>query len=161
MELQRRYCEFRFADGQPDIITGTAMRYGDTAIAEGKRERFVAGSVKLFRVVEANIQHARDQLVAVYPDGGLSFRDTPEALEVALELGDSMWAVSAKEMIADKLLRGFSVEYWPLRSRMIGGVHVIERCLVQGVALCAAPAYEQATLDRQRDNSREIMPSWW
>ena len=157
--VRRRYFELRY-DADTNVIEGTALRYGDIAtLPWGERERFEPGAFSDVATVDAilNVQHNRDQPIARTGGGGLTLTDSPSSLELRAELDpEDIDAKRAQTKVKNKILRGLSIEFMPLKDRLEGSREggytvVIEKAELRGVAVCDKPAYPQSTLREQQD----------
>lgn len=79
-ELEQRFAEFRV---EGNVITGTAIRYGDEAAFGEFRETFVPGSIDFDDVI-LNLQHQRSAPVA-RTGAGLVLTDNPQSLSIRAE----------------------------------------------------------------------------
>ena len=156
--LQTRYVELRY-EGE-NVITGTLMRYGDTAtLPWGEKERFEPGAFGDLSNVDfsLNVQHMRDQTVARTGGAGLTFTDNAVELVLRAELDpDDIDASRALSKVKKKILRGFSVEFMPLKDRLEGNrddgyTAVIEKAELRGAGIVDKPAYPQSTLRAQQE----------
>ena len=108
--VQRRFFDLRF-DEQERRVSGTVMRYGDTAtLPWGEKEKFepgafgeVAGSD-----VMLNVQHDRSLPIGRTTGGSMRLMDTGGALTVEATLPDTTIANDAFTNIRAGILRGFS-----------------------------------------------------
>ena len=141
-EAMRRFVELR-ADGERRV-SGVAVAYGD--VSPQWQERFTPGSIELEPVLNLNVQHDRGRPVAGYPDGGLRFTDSPEAMEVSAELADTSEGRDAWTNVRGRILRGFSLEFVALEERLEGALRVIERAALVGIALVDRPSYPASTV---------------
>ena len=112
----------------PGTLYGTVVRYGDQAlIKERLWESFVPGSFEGLdsEDVYARYFHDRTQPLGLvrppgYKGGGgiLRLEDTPEELRAELILPDTMRGRDVAAEVDAGILRGWSVEFSPLRSQM-------------------------------------------
>ena len=118
--VEYRYVELRY-EGD-NVITGTLLRYDDTAVfPDGSKERFVPGCFGDLANADVllHVQHERSELIARTNGGGLTVADTPAALSIRAELDmEDPDAMRAMRKVKKGLLRGLSVEFVPLKSRM-------------------------------------------
>ena len=150
-------------------LSGPAIRYGD--VSPSHREAFAPGSIALDdRTRWLDLDHigirAGDgrtpNVIAWTGGGGLELRDTPEALTVRAELAAIPSADKALAGVASGKYRGFSVEFRPVQTRKEGGIRVIERADMIGLALVGEPSYTQSRVEiRQRSGRtmRSLVPS--
>ena len=144
--------EFRFfelrADPEKRELSGTAMRYGDTANLGPFRERFEPGAFGDLGSADVllNAQHQRGVPLARTGGGGLEVRDTPEALEIVATLPETRAADDVLALVRGKVLRGLSVEFRALQERMVAGVRVIQKATLRAISVVDSPAYPGATV---------------
>ena len=127
-------------------LTGAAMVYGD--VSPDFRERFVPGAFGDVRTVDVNLQHD-PSLVAVR---GAVLTDGPRELRVRAELPAGSAALS---LVKRGALNGFSIEFHAKAERREGGVRVVERADLTGLALVDRGAYPAAKVEiRKRSGKR-------
>ena len=124
--------EFRIAGR---TLSGVAMRYGD--VSPDFRERFVPGAFGAVSTIAVNLQH--DAAITVAPDALLT--DSARELRVRAELPEGSAALA---LVRRGALNGFSVEFHSRAERREGGVRVIERATLTGLALVDQGAYPQS-----------------
>lgn len=146
-----RFAAFEFrADpmGSPGILAGVAMPYGTVAdLGGGLRERFEPGAFgpDVARAdVLANWQHARESPLGRTDGGGLTLTDGPDALRAQLILPATAAGRDVAELASKRVLRGFSVEFRAAADRFEGGVRVVMRAVLSGLAVVDRPAYSEA-----------------
>ena len=147
MTNEFRYCEIR-AEGR--VLEGTALAYGDLARIGSRAERFLAGAFGADvggADILMNVQHDRGRVLARTGGGGLVLTDTPTALEVRAELPETRESTDTLALVAAGVLRGLSLEFQPLAERMEGGVRVITRARLAGLAVVDKPAYPASTVE--------------
>ena len=125
---------------------GVAVRYGDEAPLPGFRERFQSGAFGDVAALDvlANVQHDRSRLLARTGGGGLTFTDEVTALRATLDLPDTRDGRDAAALLRRGVLRGFSLEFRVEGERFEGGVRVVERAALRGLALVDRPAYGES-----------------
>ena len=141
--------EFRAADSgsSPGTLYGTAMPYGTVAdLGGGLRERFMPGAFgDVARAdVLANWQHHREAPLARTGGGGLTLTDGPDALRAELVLPATAAGRDVAELASKRVLRGFSIEFRAPMDRFEGGVRVVQRAILTGLAVVDRPAYGEA-----------------
>ena len=157
--VEQRYFELRY-DGDR-TISGTAIRYGDTAkLPWGDKERFAPG---VFGEVEAadvllNVQHERARPIARTQGGGLTLVDTITELRVEAQLPDTTDGNDAISLVRNRVLRGLSVEFVPRTDRLVEGVTVIESAELRGVAIVDRPAYPKSTINARTAGGKGMEP---
>ena len=159
-DAERRFAEFRY-DAERGVIEGVAIRYGDRAhFGEGFTEEFRAGAFGQLGDVISNLQHDRARPVA-RTGAGLSLSDGADALRVAITLPDTSYAREARELVAARILRGFSVEFRASRDFFEERHRVIESAELLGVALVDRPAYPDSVIaERWRASLTVQRPTW-
>ena len=138
--METRFLECR-ADGR--AITGAALNYGDTARLRAGRETFDPhpfGDVSELDVI-ANVLHDRQRPIARTGGGGLVLTDSPERLAVRADLPNTREADDALELVRTGVLRGWSIEFNPLRESQDGDLRRIHRAALSGLGLVDRPAY--------------------
>ena len=148
------------ADGDgPGIITGVAVNYGEVSRPldmSGIRERIERGAFgQLTGPIFANLGHRRHLLLGSFPDGGLAFQDTPEALRFTLDLPPTSAGRDAAELVQRKILQAVSIEFRREKTRAEGRVLIVRRGRLFGLALVDRPAYPGAAIKEIRDRWRE------
>ena len=118
-------------------LAGPVLVYGD--VAPGHRERFEAGALAPVPGVPLNLQH--DPGLVILEAGAFELTDSPAALELRAELGESSAAV---QLVKRGALRGFSIEFRALEADEVDGVRVVRRAELLGVGLVDAPAYPRS-----------------
>ena len=148
--METRFLECR-ADGR--IVTGAALRYGDTARIPGGRETFRArafGDVAALDV-RLNVMHDRRRLIARTGGGGLLLTDSPERLAIRADLPNTRDADDALTMLKSGLLRGISIEFDPQQESQQGDLRTIERADLSGIGLVDIPAYRESIPQVRQD----------
>ena len=142
--------EYRFApmDATPGgrNVAGIAMRYGERASIDGKfAEEFRPGAFNPIGDVVLNWMHDRAKpLARTGEHGGLQLADSATELRVAATLPETTLADDAVELIRRGVFRGLSIEFRSLKESNAGGVRVIEKALLSGIAVVDRPAYSNA-----------------
>lgn len=148
--MEYRFLECR-ADGR--AITGAALNYGDIAKLPFGRETFdpgAFGDVAALDVI-ANVQHERTRPIARTGGGGLVLTDSPEKLAIRADLPKTRDADDALELVRTGVLRGWSVEFNPLRRSQEGDLRRIHRADLSGLGLVDRPAYTQSVAEVRQD----------
>ena len=139
MILERRFSEL---SQKGRTITGTAMPYGEIATGLPFPERFEPQSFSPIGDISLTVQHDRKRIIARTGGGGLELIDNPVSLEVRAKLPETRDAQDAHLMVSNGLLRGFSIEFYPLQESQEQGVRVLSSAVLTAVSLVDNPAYE-------------------
>ena len=144
-----RCCELR-AEGAGRRISGTAIRYGETAQMPFGRERFLPGAFGDLSAADVvlNFQHQRDRPIARTGGGGLELVDTAESLTIRAELpSDCTDASDCLSLVRAGVLRGLSIEFHARQESMEQQTRVIERALLVRIGVVDEPAYPGAVVE--------------
>ena len=144
----------------PTAIDTPILRYGDWqrfhAAEEGgqlKWEQWERGSLYLFASAGLRYLHNGPLIQDVNLDWSL----TEEEVRVRLDAWPkNSTAEQAQQALQRGDIKGLSIEFVPLSVRSEGRGKVIERALINGVALVTKPAYDYATLTRS-DNPGDTL----
>lgn len=136
--------EFRVAGR---TLSGRAMRYGD--VSPSFRERFVPGALRHSGRIDVNLQHDSSLVVA----RGAVLTDSPRELRVRAELPPGS---AALDLVRRGALSGFSIEFHSRAERREGGVRVVERADLTGLALVDRGAYPGATAEVRARSGRTL-----
>ena len=137
-----------------NTLTGVAVRYNE--VSPQFRERIATGAFSpLPTTIPINLQH--DENIKLVANAKLT--DTDTELRVSAELEPQSGYL---ELVKRKSLNGFSIEFIPETERMEGGIRVIERAKLTGIALVDMGAYPSArpevrcfTLPHQKEPKTE------
>ena len=128
-------------------LTGIAMPY--RIVSPDFRERFEPGAFGEVRAVDLNLQHDPGTVLA----RAATLTDGPEALRVSAELPEGAGALA---LVRRGALRGFSVEFRAKAERREGGVRVVARAVLSGLALVDRPAYPGAGAEVRARSGRTL-----
>jgi len=150
--MEHRLIEVR-ADTDGRRIVGTVVRYGDVADIGGFfREEFVPGSIEASDVT-LNAYHDPTSLLARTGGGGMTVRDTPEAMTFEADLPHTTGANDVLTLVRSGVLRGASIEMHVKRDRWLdGGEHrIIQAARMSGIAIVARAAYSDSEIAALRN----------
>lgn len=145
MKTERRFAPIEHR-GDGRVVSGTAIRYGDTAALPFGRERFEVGAFGELGTADVilNVAHDRGRPIARTGGGGLTLDDDATRLAMHAELPETREANDALANVRAGILRGLSIEFRAERERMAGNVRIIERARLTGIALVDRPAYPES-----------------
>ena len=136
-------------------LSGIAVRYGDIAGPPRLRfrERIEPGAFGNLSGVDVrlNRQHDRGRLLARTNGGGLELHDSPDALRFTVQLPDTADARDVHTLVRSGVMRGASIEYDALRERQSGGVSVVERARLSGLAIVDSGAYADSLVEARAE----------
>ena len=135
---EKRFCEIR-AEGR--TLEGDAIVYGDEADFPWGRETIEPGAFAPLGDVILNRQHDRKTPLARTGGGGLSLEDSREALRIRAELPATSSADETLSLVRGKILRGLSVEFFPVSERQKGDLRIIEKAHLVAVAVVDSGQY--------------------
>ena len=132
-------------NGGPGVISGPAVRYNDTAlITREMGERIQAGAFgDLQGDYIANYMHMREAPLA-RTGSGLEFRDSPQELFVEIVLPPTQMGLDTAALVKRGVLKGLSLEFYPIEQRWDGDILVRTRAQLAGVAVVDIPAYPKS-----------------
>lgn len=158
MEERRRIVGLEWRAGDmsgPGMLTGVAMRYGDTASLPWGRERFEPRSIVTAPDgVILNWQHDRSRPLARFPDGGLELVDGAEGLSIRAAIADTQAGRDAVALVRAGVARGLSVEFRADQERLEDGVRIVQRATLAGIAVVDDGAYDSAVVEAERARRR-------
>ena len=144
MAIEYRFAALEFRDSGA-VISGIAMPYGATTRIAGMfSESVEPGAFGSIGDVILNRMHLRTEPIARSDGGGLELDDTAERLSLRADIPE--YRQDIRDMVARRILRGFSVEMavtaedWPNPGRRI-----IRAATLHGIGLVDRPAYGEAT----------------
>lgn len=158
-KLEHRYAELAEVEGR--TLAGLALPFETEARIGSMRERFARGSVTSSGEAILNRQHQRAVPLAREPET-LSFEVTESGLLMRAVLPETREADDVLALVKARVLRGLSVEFVARQERLDGGVRVIERAEIRGLAVVDSGAYQTGLSVREHDISGVGEPvPWW
>ena len=139
------------AEAESRVVSGTALRYGNVAVLPWGRERFEAHAFQVLATADVilNRQHQR-HIPLARTGAGLVLVDSDTALSVRAELPRTRDADDVLELIGAGILRGLSIEFLALRSRIVDGVEVISRAKLGNIGIVDRPSYSDSLIAREQ-----------
>ena len=147
------YRSFEFRAVSANEVEGVLIRYGERTRIGSFEERFVAGSIGSVSTLDliANLQHNRQAPLA-RSGSGLTLTDTQTELRAKVSLPNTSHGNDARELIANGVLRGFSLEFRAVEEDWQGNLRTIKRAQVTGFGIVDRPAYAGSTIEEIRQN---------
>ena len=166
-EVAYRFCSVALEERgstpeSPKAVTGTLVRYGDTANLLGFRERMMPGSLRFSDVI-ANLMHVRARPIA-RTGAGLVLTDSPQSLEVRISPVDTRDGREAVELVRAGVLKGMSAEFRVDRNgerESPDGVREITSAELVGLALVDRPAYPDSLAQVARRYAPGPVRRWY
>jgi len=149
-----RFCEFRAMD---DGLVGTVIRYGNEARFGDFTEVFEPGALQYDDVI-VNLQHDRARPVA-RTGAGLELRDNAASLEARIVLPDTSYAREARELVAARILRGFSMEFRAVDEQWEGSRRTVRAARLLGIGIVDRPAYSDSRIARRFEMAHAPRPT--
>ena len=131
-------------------MEGIALRYGE--ISPTHRERFAPGAFDLSGGPTRwlDYRHDRTRVLAHTEGGGLSLRDTEEALILSADLPRLPLADRALEEIRSGSLSGLSIEFHVREESRDGEIRVVEKADLAGIGLVESPSYPASRIETRQ-----------
>ena len=147
--LQYRFAELRY-DGDR-TVSGVVLNYSDMAQldSKGTKERFeprAFGDLENEDII-LNFQHDRTVPIARTGGGGLQIHDDGTQVTLSATLPNTRAADDALELIKNKVMRGFSIEFMPTKQRWDKRTRVVSKAQLKNIAIVDRPAYPQSIID--------------
>ena len=122
-------------------LEGIVLKYEETSPSH--RERFLPGAFSLDPGTTRwlDYRHDRTRVLAHTEGGGLTLRDSPEALLLEAELPALPLSERALDEIASGTLSGLSIEFNSIQESRDGEIRVVEKADLAGIGLVASPSY--------------------
>ena len=154
--MESRAVEIRVQDD--GAILGTAIPFREVTELPWGRERI--DSARFSKRVMANVQHDRGRAIGVYPSGNLALEVEGGGVQFRLDPIDTREYQDTLELVRQGILSGASVEFLPVRERLLDGVRVIDLAEIRGVALVDTPAYDGATIEARGAHHRQLRETY-
>ena len=133
-------------------LSGTVMVYGERA--NTRRERFEPGSLELAPVTHLDYEHDRSRILAYSPGGGLELKDDGDAMRMTATLPPLAFHDLVLQKVRAGEATGLSVEFRAIKQRTEGGIRIIEKALLRGVALLKRPDYGASRVEARARRRR-------
>ena len=128
-------------------LEGTILKYGE--ISPNHQERFVPGAFSLDPGTTRwlDYRHDRTRVLAHTEGGGLTLRDSPEALLLEADLPALPLSERALSEIASGALSGLSIEFRAESESREGSIRVVEKADLAGIGLVASPSFPASRVE--------------
>ena len=129
-------------------LEGIVLQYEETSPSH--RERFLPGAFSLDPGTTRWLDYRHDRtrvLAHTGNGGGLTLRDSPEALLLEAELPALPLSERALGEIASGALQGLSIEFRAESESRDGGIRVVEKADLAGIGLVASPSYPASRVE--------------
>ena len=140
-------------------LQGIALKYGD--VSPSHRERFEPGAFDLSGGPTRwlDYRHDRTRVLAHTAGGGLTLRDSDDALFIDADLPELPLTDRALAEIASGALSGLSIEFHAMEESRDGEIRVVEKADLAGIGLVASPSYPASGVEiRQSGTITSTIP---
>lgn len=156
------FTEFReIPDGK--TLDGIAISYTDIATLPWGREQFKRGAFG--DIAQADVileaQHSRGNPLCRSAGGSLELIETDQALMLKAVLPETTAANDALTLIREKVYRGLSIAFHPVRIRQAGDLTIVERANLTRIAIVEKPAYRESRLSVRHQRGNGHANNWW
>ncbi len=141
-------------------LFGTILKYGE--VSPSHQERFLPGAFSLDPVTTRwlDYRHDRTRVLAHTEGGGLTLRDSSEALLLEAELPNLPLSERALGEIASGVLQGLSIEFRAERESRDGSVRVVEKADLAGIGLVASPSFPASRVETRAAGTLSASIPW-
>ena len=141
-------------------LEGTILKYGE--VSPSHQERFVPGAFSLDAGTTRwlDYRHDRTRILAHTEGGGLTLRDSPEALLLEAELPALPLSERALDEIASGALQGLSIEFHAESESREGSIRVVEKADLAGIGLVASPSYPASRVETRAAGTLTASIPW-
>ena len=142
-------------------LEGTILKYGE--ISPNHQERFLPGAFSLDAGTTRWLDYRHDRtrvLAHTERGGGLTLRDSPEALLLEAELPNLPLSEKALSEIASGALSGLSIEFLAERESRDGEIRVVEKADLAGIGLVASPSYPASRVETRAAGTLSASIPW-
>ena len=141
-------------------LEGTILKYGE--ISPNHQERFLPGAFSLDPGTTRwlDYRHDRTRVLAHTSGGGLTLRDSPEALLLEAELPSLPLSTRALDEIASGALQGLSIEFRAESESREGNIRVVEKADLAGIGLVASPSYPNSRVETRAAGTLSTSIPW-
>ena len=134
------------------VLSGTVMVYGTRP--HTYRERFEPGSLELADAVGLNLGHDRSRILAWAPNGGLELSDEDDAMRMSAKLPALPFADKVLQDVRAGNRTGLSIEFRFIKSRVEGGIRIVEKALLRGIGIVTSPEYGDSRVEARARRRR-------
>ena len=142
-------------------LEGIVLQYEETSPSH--RERFLPGAFDLSEGPTRWLDYRHDHtriLAHTEGGGGLTLRDSPEALLLEAELPNLPLSEKALSEIASGVLQGLSIEFRAERESRDGSVRVVEKADLAGIGLVASPSFPTSRVETRAAGTLSASIPW-
>ena len=141
-------------------LEGTILKYGE--ISPSHRERFLPGAFSLDPGTTRwlDYRHDRTRILAHTEGGGLTLRDSPEALLLEAELPALPLSERALGEIASGALQGLSIEFHAESESREGNIRVVEKADLAGIGLVPSPSFPASRVETRAAGTLSTSIPW-
>ncbi len=141
-------------------LEGTILKYGE--ISPSHRERFLPGAFSLDPGTTRWLDYRHDstRVLAHTEGGGLTLRDSPEALLLEAELPALPLSERALDEIASGTLQGLSIEFRAESESREGNIRVVEKADLAGIGLVPSPSFPASRVETRAAGTLSTSIPW-
>ena len=141
-------------------LEGIVLQYEETSPSH--RERFLPGAFDLSGGPTRwlDYRHDRTRVLAHTEGGGLTLRDSSEALLLEAELPNLPLSEKALDEISSGTLSGLSIEFSAIRESRDGEIRVVEKADLAGIGLVASPSYPNSRVETRAAGTLSASIPW-
>ena len=141
-------------------LEGTILKYGE--VSPNHQERFLPGAFSLDSGTTRwlDYRHDRTRVLAHTEGGGLTLRDSSEALLLEAELPNLPLSEKALDEISSGTLSGLSIEFNATQESRDGEIRVVEKADLAGIGLVASPSYPNSRVETRAAGTLSASIPW-
>ncbi len=141
-------------------LEGIVLQYEETSPSH--RERFLPGAFSLDPGTTRwlDYRHDRTRVLAHTEGGGLTLRDSPEALFLEADLPALPLSEKALDEISSGTLSGLSIEFNATQESRDGEIRVVEKADLAGIGLVASPSFPASRVETRAAGTLSASIPW-